>query len=63
MTKNRPHSSGLRGRFDVDVTDRRFVAVDLDWAAGSGTRVVGKAGDLVALLAHRTLPDGRSLAG
>ncbi|MHA3704625.1 maleylpyruvate isomerase family mycothiol-dependent enzyme [Jatrophihabitans sp. YIM 134969] len=53
---------GVAGRFDVDVTDRRFVAVDLDWAAGSGRRVVAKAGELVSLLTHRTLPDGRTLA-
>jgi uncharacterized protein (TIGR03083 family) len=54
--------AGGAGRFDVDVTDRRFVAVDLEWASGSGTRVTAKAGELVALLAHRTLPDGRTLA-
>jgi uncharacterized protein (TIGR03083 family) len=49
-------------RFGVDTAGRRFVATDLEWAWGDGPRVVGSGGELIALLAHRTLPDGRSLA-
>lgn len=49
-------------RFDVDPAGLRFVATDLEWARGDGRRVVGSAGELIALLAHRTLPDGRTLA-
>lgn len=50
-------------RFGVDPGERRFVATDLEWAWGEGRRVVGSAGELIALLTHRTLPDGRTLAG
>lgn len=54
---------GGAARFDVDTTDRRFLATDIEWAWGEGRSVSAGSGELVALLCHRTLPDGRSLAG
>jgi len=47
--------------FGLDLTGTRLEADDADWAWGSGETVRADAGRLVALLAGRTLPDGRSL--
>ena len=48
--------------FDVDLSGKRLVAVDLDFSYGQGTEIHQHSGQLVALLARRTLPGGRSLA-
>jgi hypothetical protein len=47
--------------FGVDLTGVRLEAEDADWTWGSGQVVRADAGELVALLAGRTLPDGRTL--
>jgi uncharacterized protein (TIGR03083 family) len=47
--------------FGVDLTGVRFEASDIGWAWGEGDVVRADGGQLVALLAGRTLPDGRSL--
>jgi uncharacterized protein (TIGR03083 family) len=47
--------------FGVDLTGVRLEATDTGWAWGSGDAVRAAGGSLVALLAGRTLPDGRSL--
>ena len=54
--------TGGVARFDIDPTGYRLIATDLDWAWGTGDRITARAGELVALLCHRTLPDGRTLA-
>lgn len=56
-------TAGGAGRFDVEVTDRRITATDVEWAWGDGRPLSADSGKLIALLCHRTLPDGRSLAG
>ena len=48
--------------FDVDLSGKRLVADDLDFSYGQGSEIREHSGQLVALLARRTLPDGRSLA-
>ena len=47
--------------FGVDPTGVRLEATDSDWSTGSGDVVRADSGRLVALLAGRTLPDGRVL--
>jgi uncharacterized protein (TIGR03083 family) len=47
--------------FGVDVTGIRLETADADWSWGEGRPVRADAGSLVALLAGRTLPDGRAL--
>jgi uncharacterized protein (TIGR03083 family) len=47
--------------FGVDLSDVRLEASDVDWSWGSGPVTRGDAGELVALLSARTLPDGRAL--
>lgn len=47
--------------FGVDLTQTQLVATDVSWSWGSGTTIHADSGPLVALLAGRTLPDGRSL--
>jgi uncharacterized protein (TIGR03083 family) len=47
--------------FGVDLTGVQLVADDLAWTWGSGEKVRGDSGRLVALLGGRRLPDGRSL--
>ncbi|MFQ1002573.1 maleylpyruvate isomerase family mycothiol-dependent enzyme [Modestobacter sp. SSW1-42] len=47
--------------FGVDPTGVRLEATDTGWAAGEGEPVRAGSGRLVALLAGRTLPDGRAL--
>lgn len=47
--------------FGLDVTGTRFEASDSDWSHGEGEPVRADSGSLVALLAGRTLPDGRAL--
>ena len=49
------------GYFGLDLTGLRLEADDAGWAWGSGEAVRADAGRLVALVAGRTLPDGRSL--
>jgi uncharacterized protein (TIGR03083 family) len=54
--------AGANGAFfGIDLTGLRLEAEDADWAWGSGDVVRADGGRLVALLAGRTLPDGRSL--
>ena len=47
--------------FGVDPTGVRLQATDTGWGAGTGNVVQADSGALVALLAGRTLPDGRAL--
>ena len=47
--------------FGIDLTDVRLEAADTAWSWGSGRLVRADSGSLVALLAGRTLPDGRVL--
>jgi uncharacterized protein (TIGR03083 family) len=47
--------------FGLDLTGLRLEADDTDWAWGGGDVLRADSGRLVALLAGRTLPDGRSL--
>ena len=48
--------------FGVDLSGVRLEADDVDWSRGSGRQVRADSGRLVALLAGRTLPDGRRLS-
>lgn len=47
--------------FGLDLTGTRLEADDVDWAWGAGDLVRAGAGELVALLGGRRLPDGRTL--
>ncbi|MGX5654414.1 maleylpyruvate isomerase family mycothiol-dependent enzyme [Geodermatophilus nigrescens] len=47
--------------FGVDLAGVRLESSDTGWAWGSGDAVRADGGSLVALLAGRTLPDGRAL--
>jgi uncharacterized protein (TIGR03083 family) len=47
--------------FGIDLTDVRLEVADTGWSWGSGRLVRADGGSLVALLAGRTLPDGRIL--
>ena len=47
--------------FGLDLTDIWLQATDSDWGSGDGEVLRADSGQLVALLAGRTLPDGRSL--
>ncbi|SEL23504.1 TIGR03083 family protein [Blastococcus sp. DSM 46786] len=47
--------------FGVDLTGARLDATDAGWSRGEGEVVRADSGRLVALLAGRTLPDGRAL--
>jgi uncharacterized protein (TIGR03083 family) len=47
--------------FGLDLTGVRLEASDTDWGTGSGDVVRADSAELVALLAGRTLPDGRAL--
>ncbi|RBY75141.1 maleylpyruvate isomerase family mycothiol-dependent enzyme [Blastococcus sp. TF02-09] len=47
--------------FGLDLTGTRLETEDADRAWGEGEVVRGNAGELVALLGGRTLPDGRTL--
>jgi uncharacterized protein (TIGR03083 family) len=49
------------GFFGLDLTGLRLEADDAGWTWGSGEVVRADAGRLVALVAGRTLPDGRTL--
>lgn len=48
--------------FGIEVTGICLEATDVDWSWGSGETVRATSGELVALLAGRTLPDGRALS-
>jgi uncharacterized protein (TIGR03083 family) len=47
--------------FGVDLGGVRLEATDTDWSRGDGQPLRADTGSLVALLAGRTLPDGRTL--
>ena len=47
--------------FGLDLTGVRLEATDSSWSTGDGAVVRADSGRLVALLAGRTLPDGRAL--
>ena len=47
--------------FGIELTGVRLEAADTDWSWGSGHLIRADSGALVALLAGRTLPDGRTL--
>jgi uncharacterized protein (TIGR03083 family) len=47
--------------FGTDLTGMRLVAGDLDRSWGEGRTVAAPAGELISLICHRELPDGRSL--
>jgi uncharacterized protein (TIGR03083 family) len=50
---------GVQQHFGVDTGGRRITATDLDWSYGNGSPLTGAAGDLIASLAGRTVPDDR----
>jgi uncharacterized protein (TIGR03083 family) len=52
-------AGGVQRNFGVDVSGRRLTATDLAWSYGNGSPLAGTAGDLVAALAGRALPEGR----
>jgi uncharacterized protein (TIGR03083 family) len=52
---------GIAARFGVNLDGVRLEATDLDWSWGSGRAVSASAAELISLLGHRTLPDGRTL--
>jgi len=54
-------TGGVAARFDVDLSDVRLQADDIDWSSGSGRDVVASAGEIISLACHRTLSDGRAL--
>jgi hypothetical protein len=47
--------------FGLDLSGVRLEAVDTGWQWGDGAAVRADAGELLALLGGRTLPDGRTL--
>ena len=47
--------------FGIDLAGVRLETTDTGWSWGSGRPVVADSGSLVALLAGRSLPDGRAL--
>ena len=47
--------------FDVDLAGKRLITHDLDFSHGQGQEIHDNSGQMIALLARRTLPDGRSL--
>lgn len=52
---------GGHQHFGVTLDGLRLQAEDLDWSYGNGATVSADAGDLLAMVCARTLPDGRSL--
>ena len=52
---------GIGARFGVNLDELRLEATDLDWSWGSGRAVSACAAELISLVCHRTLPDGRTL--
>jgi uncharacterized protein (TIGR03083 family) len=54
-------AAGVAARFDVDLTDVRLCADDIQWSRGTGRNLIGSAADLISLACHRTLLDGRTL--
>ena len=55
-------AGGGAARFDVDVSGLALEAPDIGWSWSAGRAVSAPAAELVSLLTHRSLPDGRSLA-
>lgn len=55
-------AGGVAARFGVDVSAYRLEATDLGWAWGDGHPVTATSAELISLLSHRTLGDGRTLA-
>jgi uncharacterized protein (TIGR03083 family) len=53
---------GVGARFGVDLEGLRLEATDLDWNWGDGRAVSASAAELISLVCHRTLPDGRTLS-
>jgi uncharacterized protein (TIGR03083 family) len=51
--------TGERSLFGVDVSGVRLRATDLDWSAGTGPLVEGRARDLLPLVAGRRIPADR----
>lgn len=54
-------TGGIAARFDIDLTNVRLQADDIDWSSGSGRDVIAPAAEIISLACHRTLSDGRSL--
>jgi len=54
-------TGGVAARFDVDLSDVRLQANDIDWSSGSGRDVIAPAAEIISLACHRTLRDGRTL--
>ncbi len=54
-------TGGVAARFDVDLSDVRLQANDIDWSSGSGRDVIAPAAKIISLACHRTLRDGRTL--
>lgn len=54
-------TGGVAARFDVDLSDVRLQANDIDWSSGSGRNVIAPAAEIISLACHRTLRDGRTL--
>lgn len=54
-------TGGVAARFDVDLTNVRLQADDIDWSSGSGRDVIAPAADIISLVRRRTLRDGQAL--
>lgn len=54
-------TGGVAARFDVDLSDVRLQANDIDWSSGSGCDVIAPAAEIISLACRRTLRDGRTL--
>ena len=54
-------AGGVAARFDIDLSNLRLQADDIDWSSGSGRDVIAPAADIISLACHRTLRDGRTL--
>ena len=54
-------TGGVAARFDVDLSDVRLQANDIDWSSGSGRDVIAPAAEIISLACRRTLRDGRTL--
>jgi uncharacterized protein (TIGR03083 family) len=52
---------GVGAYFGTNLDGLRLRATDLDWSWGDGRTVSATAAELISLICHRTLPDGRTL--